>query len=837
MTETPNLEQLLELGALIIEYFEEPSDQSFSSTIEFLEGLDLVPDSQDDEAKSNDAFFSPLLRLLYPERFNFATDSGEGINSNIDCASIHDYLQNRFNSDLWCTVDDSKDSIRTSFIDDEHQQVEDYIARLKQGNNTAWTQLQKEIGPELRHYLLKRQKMMALGDISIEDIEHEIWLTAYRTILHSEFDYRLELSEWFKCLAKTKLLDAVQESELKNTNLIGYWQLNDSGDGERDRVITFLSTNTHCQEREEEPDNIPAHLASKRRAKNKYDVFVSYNRTDGIDDMLRLRNGLKDNFNIWIDNEKRKPGNDWRNAIIDAINNTDVMILLLSHDSFTATSYVKQELEYAQNIGTRIIPVTFAADIYATASRWLKIEKPILLVEDNPASWERLCQQITALLQSKHHYSISQSLGKNFIGREKEINILRNGLLDAVFKDRPYNIILQGAGGTGKTTLAAHICQDEYVQETYRDGIVWANIGKNTSNITGEINAILQTLTKHQDVYYDNLHEAMQRLQSEIKDRNCLIVLDDVSDAAQIKPFEDTIAATYLITTRSKIVASKANLIIPIAEMKVLKHLRLLQSRYFKASDISRTTFQDQISDILPNPFEWCEVLGGQVTQSDGKIRLIKPFRIAKYPISYDQYQVFVDADDGYIDPQWWDYSDDARNWRIAHTMSIESEHQGNGHPRTQITWYEAVAFCKWLSAKTDDTIRLPTEAEWQRAAQGDDGRLYPWGDEWDNHRCQNNIARQQIGTINVTTFDGQGDSPYGVVDLTSNVWEWCMTSWLIEDNAPKNNGSQILRGGTWFGSVKRLYGVPVGRSSPPDARSDRIGFRVCTSASAKASL
>ena len=155
------------------------------------------------------------------------------------------------------------------------------------------------------------------------------------------------------------------------------------------------------------------------------------------------------------------------------------------------------------------------------------------------------------------------------------------------------------------------------------------------------------------------------------------------------------------------------------------------------------------VGDILPPPFEWVKIPGGVVTLEDassfggtkgGAYRLAS-FDIAKYPITNAQYQVFVDAPDGYTNPNWWDYSDHAKAWRNAYPKPQDRAFPRDDHPRANVTWYEAVAFCRWLTAKvtplgTQRTapleIMLPTEQQWQRAAEGDTGWKYPWGDDFE---------------------------------------------------------------------------------------------------------
>jgi len=154
-------------------------------------------------------------------------------------------------------------------------------------------------------------------------------------------------------------------------------------------------------------------------------------------------------------------------------------------------------------------------------------------------------------------------------------------------------------------------------------------------------------------------------------------------------------------------------------------------------------------------------------------------------------------------------------------------------HPVVQVSWEDAAAFCAWASQVTQREVRLPTEAEWEKAARGTDGRIYPWGNEKpDARRC--NFGMNVKSTTPVGQYSSQGDSPYGCVDMAGNVWEWC-ADWYDEGyykTAPSRNprGPQkghyrVLRGGSWLDSGRAVRCAYRGRIAPT-FMDDGGGFR-----------
>ena len=146
-------------------------------------------------------------------------------------------------------------------------------------------------------------------------------------------------------------------------------------------------------------------------------------------------------------------------------------------------------------------------------------------------------------------------------------------------------------------------------------------------------------------------------------------------------------------------------------------------------------------------------------------------------------------------------------------------------YPVVGVSWYEAYAYTQWLSAELGQVIQLPTEQQWQRAAQGDDGRKYPWGDRADKTRC--NVEESAIGRATPVTKYVEGASPYDVLNMAGNVGEWCLNDWETGSQNVNGTNTRIIRGSSFIYNIR--YARTTSRSYYlPDARDFDIGFRLC---------
>ncbi len=230
-------------------------------------------------------------------------------------------------------------------------------------------------------------------------------------------------------------------------------------------------------------------------------------------------------------------------------------------------------------------------------------------------------------------------------------------------------------------------------------------------------------------------------------------------------------------------------------------------------------TSPQQVEDMLKR-FDWAQELkedGVFVREHDQHPVTLGAYEIGRYPVLNVEYAEFVRTAGASAPPHWPGGS-------LPEELA--------DHPVVNVTWRDALAYVQWLAERTGKPYRLPTEAEWEKAARGEDGRLWPWGNDWDAAS-----ANCQPAGPGRTTPRGQyspaGDSPYGCADMAGNVWEWCSSSYrpypyVIDDGRENLEEYEIrvLRGGSWHDDrtsvrcASRNGVTPVGRSG-------NLGFRV----------
>jgi formylglycine-generating enzyme required for sulfatase activity len=194
----------------------------------------------------------------------------------------------------------------------------------------------------------------------------------------------------------------------------------------------------------------------------------------------------------------------------------------------------------------------------------------------------------------------------------------------------------------------------------------------------------------------------------------------------------------------------------------------------------------------------------------------LSAFYMDKFAVTVGQYATYLEATDMAAPPEW----------------EIMNQPHHQKRPVVNINWSEAASYCKWVGK------RLPTEAEWEKAARGTDGRLYPWGNEAPT-RLHANFGKKEwaghMALVPVGMFE-MGKSPYGIYDMAGNAWEW-VNDWYDHDyykqspaknpQGPAKGKSKVVRGGNWL-YVKDFLRSSFRFNADPSARQLGYGFR-CT--------
>ena len=236
---------------------------------------------------------------------------------------------------------------------------------------------------------------------------------------------------------------------------------------------------------------------------------------------------------------------------------------------------------------------------------------------------------------------------------------------------------------------------------------------------------------------------------------------------------------------------------------------------------------------ILCPPFEWCFITGGNVILLDaseyggtrGGTYQVPDFAVGKYLITNGQYQTFIEHPNGFHRAQWWEFSSQATQWRKDHAHPKPPAFAGRDLPCTRVSWFDSVAFCNWLSTELNAVVRLPTEQEWQRAAVGDTGWSYPWGNEFDENRGN---FTMRLGTVSVVGSFPDGQSPFGVMDMIGNLSEWCLTTWATDSTELAGYTYRVIRGCAWnAGTPEYLRATDRGLGWSPRGRLNDCGFRI----------
>lgn len=224
---------------------------------------------------------------------------------------------------------------------------------------------------------------------------------------------------------------------------------------------------------------------------------------------------------------------------------------------------------------------------------------------------------------------------------------------------------------------------------------------------------------------------------------------------------------------------------------------------------------------LVPGGYFWMGSDEGEVDEKPVRHVWVDSFFIDRFPVTNAAYGVYL-RESGHEKPLYWN----------------DEKCDAPGQPVVGITWAEADAYCEWRSQKEHVRITLPTEAQWEKAARGDDKRKYPWGNQPPDKKRATTEITEKMPCVGVCEL---GRSPYGASDLVGSVWNWC-SDWYDKNyyaNAaqrnpagPQNGVRRVVRGGNWVFlgccSGTPAYALRTSRrnSFHPAIQKKSIGFR-----------
>ena len=230
-----------------------------------------------------------------------------------------------------------------------------------------------------------------------------------------------------------------------------------------------------------------------------------------------------------------------------------------------------------------------------------------------------------------------------------------------------------------------------------------------------------------------------------------------------------------------------------------------------------------KVAPTWTNPKDGTDMVripAGSFLAGVGKFPVVLPaYYMALTPVTNEQYARFLTEQQPSNTELWsWIALDG-----YCFVQKVGTVYQAYGgkmeHPVVNVSWLGATAYCAWAG------VRLPTELEWEKGARGTDGRRYPWGDPWDVNLCRSADNRGSETTCDVWSYPN-GRSPWGLYQMSGNVWEWC-ADWYGSDvlTPPARGSTRVIRGGSYaqsgsyngFRCADRQYAIPTEKG---------IGFR-----------
>ncbi|MEM9954542.1 MAG: SUMF1/EgtB/PvdO family nonheme iron enzyme [Chloroflexota bacterium] len=519
-------------------------------------------------------------------------------------------------------------------------------------------------------------------------------------------------------------------------------------------------------------------------------LFVSYRSTDSskVDPIVHRLRSL--GYSIWQDKDSIPAGQDWWEAICEGIVTSDVFLFMVSEESVKSFACLA-ELSYAHELNLPIIPFVIEGEwIYNAGGKY------------DIAFWDDIPDEL--------HDTRAQFLFYEGVSFVEKLKIGIETLLAKQMPRLPASPPPDPRKASDATNTPT-VIYDEAYDFAYRGELDHAK-------------KLFRKLVRHNDPIFGAIALEWVHMIDEYTRLKQMAIRKSTRRIArgQWTIYIEKFPVDFLdgIFDPANVAQMLTN---EVSSTKSTAKISVSKEQIAKVTTPSKPTSKD----LMPDPFDWIEIPN-------------QGFSIAKYPITNAQFAKFVDAK-GYVNERWWTkegwqkcqegWNYDS-GWKASGISWTEPRYwrsrrwNDDMQPVVGVSLHEAMAFCIWLNELVNENILLPTEDQWQYAAQSDDGRTYPWGNDWNNKWCNNNIDKNGFGkTTPVTQYEGEGDSPYGVVDMAGNVWEWCLIDYK---NQNINKRSSVVRGGSWNSFDFNQFRCDFGELWYPHFwNSYSLGFRI----------
>ena len=566
-------------------------------------------------------------------------------------------------------------------------------------------------------------------------------------------------------------------------------------------------------------------------------IFVSYARVDKPY-CIRIIETLHAH-EVWYD-QRLYAGQDWWKEILRRLDWSEVFIYLLSPDSI-ASLYCRRELEIARRLKRHIIPVLINRETilpdkmknwqYVDLSESLTVENVTKLLNSilhaerqkntrNPGDVVAVPEAGNPITDSNPAELVSSAVRALEKGDYDNAILLLRQAQASGYRSRfiPLDKLLRIA-----ESAVAERSQSREVEREYQH-IVALFAFESTRKLACE--ALAEFAAEFGDYDPQGLHRLCDSGESSPV-RNAIRAPEP---ALATSPQQLRSQSASAVNGPSRSAARLESGFSSQVVKQPGESNRPANAKALRAIDPARVADAPITEEILPM-LQWCDIPYGRVTISSmvgsdedfGEMTVdVDNFVMSKYPVTYAQFEIFAKAQDGYSNPRWWSFSQQASAWIKQGHGIAEARFSGDERPRENVNWYEAMAFANWLSGLLKMKVTLPTIAQWQRAAKGDDDRYFPWGDDYYEEHC-NTLESGMKMTTPVNRYD-KGVSPYCVYDMAGNVWEWTMnTAAAAEDG---RDHRRAVAGGSFVSPCDRAQ-TSFRYYLDPRVRYSSIGIRL----------